>query len=167
LNAVAFKIGDYQQCADPVAAFRLRCEVRAILFEEGEMDLHEAVDVLQTDAVAGGLVEAIGQDRVQAIMAAAFGAVERPQFVPIFWPLAFVEAWTLSLPVPLPQQVREAMRRSTHAPQVTLEALMIEFQRCGLAAFDAPVNKERLSRLSAGQRDELRGRMKKSVTRDE
>jgi hypothetical protein len=52
--------------------FRERCEVRAILYEAGELELHEAVDVLQADAERTGLVEAIGQDAVQAIMAAAF-----------------------------------------------------------------------------------------------
>jgi hypothetical protein len=57
----------------PVDCFRARCEARAWLVEAGELHLHEAVDGLQADAVAGGLVEAIGQDAVQAIMAAAFG----------------------------------------------------------------------------------------------
>jgi hypothetical protein len=38
-------------------------------------DLHEAVDTLQADAEASGLVEQIGQDAVQTIMAKAFAAV--------------------------------------------------------------------------------------------
>jgi hypothetical protein len=37
-----------------------------------ELDLHEAVDVLQADAVASGLVHEIGQDEVQRIIASAF-----------------------------------------------------------------------------------------------
>jgi len=70
--------------ADPVAVggrvdsgeiFRARCEARALLFKLGELGLHEAVDQLQADAVASGLVDAIGQDRVQQIMSAAFEVV--------------------------------------------------------------------------------------------
>jgi hypothetical protein len=62
---------------DPVVVFRARCQARALLFAEGELDLHEAVDVLQADAVATGLVGSIGQDAVQAIMADAFGPVRK------------------------------------------------------------------------------------------
>jgi voltage-gated potassium channel Kch len=42
----------------------------------GAPELVEAVDALQADAIANGLVREIGQDAVQAIMAQAFG-VER------------------------------------------------------------------------------------------
>jgi hypothetical protein len=38
----------------------------------GEIDLHEAVDVLQLDAEVSGLVAEIGQDQVQQIMSDAF-----------------------------------------------------------------------------------------------
>jgi hypothetical protein len=55
--------------------FRLRCWARAYLFSVGEITLHEAVDVLQVDAEVGGLVDAVGPDAVQAMMAAAFGTV--------------------------------------------------------------------------------------------
>jgi hypothetical protein len=55
--------------------FKERCEARAILFAVGEYDLHEAVDVLQAVAEASGLVDEIGQDAVQALMAEAFGRV--------------------------------------------------------------------------------------------
>jgi hypothetical protein len=50
--------------------FELRCEVRARLYAEGEIELHD--DELQADAEQSGLVEEIGQDAVQA-MGAAFG----------------------------------------------------------------------------------------------
>jgi hypothetical protein len=56
-----------------VDAFTIRAEARAALVAAGEMSLHEAVDGLQEAAVGGELVEQIGQDEVQAIMAAAFG----------------------------------------------------------------------------------------------
>lgn len=59
----------------PVDVFRARAEGRAALFAAGELDLHEAVDALQAAAVAIGLINQIGQDRVQATLAEAFGGV--------------------------------------------------------------------------------------------
>jgi hypothetical protein len=59
----------------PVEVFTARAEARAFLWYEGYLVLHEAVDVLQADAERAGLIYAIGPDAVQAIMAAAFGAV--------------------------------------------------------------------------------------------
>ena len=53
-------------------AFWLRCWARACLVEHGMMFLQEAVDVLQDMAVSTGLVDLIGQDAIQAIMAEAF-----------------------------------------------------------------------------------------------
>ena len=58
-------------------AFRLRCWARAYLVAACALDLHEAVDVLQADAVASGLVAELGQDAVQSIMADAFREVPR------------------------------------------------------------------------------------------
>jgi len=55
-----------------VDAFRLRAEARAMLYAAGEYSLIEAVDELQASAEASGLVAGIGQDEVQAIIAAAF-----------------------------------------------------------------------------------------------
>jgi hypothetical protein len=53
--------------------FRERAWARAYPWRAGELDLHEAVDVLQRDAERDGLVKRIGQDAVQQILAAAFG----------------------------------------------------------------------------------------------
>jgi hypothetical protein len=47
---------------DPVAAFEARCEAQALLYVADELDLIEAVDGLQADAVRDGLVDVIGQD---------------------------------------------------------------------------------------------------------
>jgi hypothetical protein len=55
--------------------FRARVEARALLWQAGQIDLHEAVDKLQADAERDGLVDEIGQDEVQRVMAAAFGRV--------------------------------------------------------------------------------------------
>jgi hypothetical protein len=57
---------------DPVDVFLERAEARAYLWSIGDLDLHEAVDVLQADAERDGLVEHIGQDGVQKIIAEAF-----------------------------------------------------------------------------------------------
>jgi hypothetical protein len=46
-----------------------------MLVASSDLDLHEAVDGLQADAVASGLVDEIGQDAVQAMMSSAFAAV--------------------------------------------------------------------------------------------
>jgi hypothetical protein len=58
--------------ADPERAFRLRCWAKGKLYAEGEIDLIEAVDGLQAAAIATGVVDRIGQDAVQAILAEAF-----------------------------------------------------------------------------------------------
>jgi hypothetical protein len=63
---------------DPLVVFKARCEARALLFAAGELDLRQAVDELQDSAVKSGLVDEIGQDRVQEIMAAAFHRIARP-----------------------------------------------------------------------------------------
>jgi hypothetical protein len=62
---------------DPTEIFRARCEAKALLFAAGEIDLHDAVDGLQADAVASGLVRQIGKDAVQTIIADAFERVRR------------------------------------------------------------------------------------------
>jgi hypothetical protein len=60
---------------DPNLVLRARAEARALLWQAGEFDLHEAVDVLQRDAERDGLITAIGQDAVQAIITEAFHKV--------------------------------------------------------------------------------------------
>jgi hypothetical protein len=59
----------------PLAILRLRAWARARLWQAGELDLHEAIDTLQAAAVRDGLIAKLGQDCVQAIIAAAFAAV--------------------------------------------------------------------------------------------
>jgi hypothetical protein len=48
------------------------CEACAHLYAIGELDLHDAADVLQEHAVRHDLVDAIGEDAVQAILVEAF-----------------------------------------------------------------------------------------------
>ena len=61
---------------DPLVVFCVRCAARALLYAAGEFSLCEAVDKLQADAVRDGLVDEIGQDEVQVIMADASIACE-------------------------------------------------------------------------------------------
>src|SRR5262245_15918232 len=71
MSAAAQKPAD----ANPVQIidiFRERCQARAILVDAAAIDFHTAVDGLQEAAVASGLVDEIGQDAVQKIMADAF-----------------------------------------------------------------------------------------------
>jgi hypothetical protein len=67
--AASFEIA---QDFDPLLVFVARAEARAILFGADEFDLHEAVDPLQLYAEESGLVDRIGQDAVQQILAHAF-----------------------------------------------------------------------------------------------
>jgi hypothetical protein len=63
--------------ADPstLAVFIARAEARALLWQAGEFDLHQAVDELQAAAERDGLAAEIGQDAVQKIIADAFAKV--------------------------------------------------------------------------------------------
>jgi hypothetical protein len=61
--------------ADALEVFIARAEARALLWQAGELDLHQAVDELQAAAIASGLVAELGQDEVQRLMAEAFAAV--------------------------------------------------------------------------------------------
>jgi hypothetical protein len=76
---ISSSIPNAQAHADPVEVFTARCEARALLFANGELPLHDAVDQLQNTAVGHGLIDLIGQDAVQAIMGAAFAVVRLPE----------------------------------------------------------------------------------------
>jgi hypothetical protein len=67
MSAVAQK-----KLVDPIEVFRARCEARAYLWFVGDLDLHDAVDVLQHGAERDGLVADIGQDGVQGIIGETF-----------------------------------------------------------------------------------------------
>jgi hypothetical protein len=55
-----------------LAVFTARCEARALLWKDGELDLHQAVDELWASAVRDGLVGELGTDKVQSLLADAF-----------------------------------------------------------------------------------------------
>jgi hypothetical protein len=57
----------------PLDVLKLRAQARAILWAEGLIaTIPEAVDKLQAFAVSSGLVDAVGQDRVQQVLSDAF-----------------------------------------------------------------------------------------------
>jgi hypothetical protein len=56
-----------------VECWAARVIARSILWLDGEMDLHTAVDGAWAAAERDGLVEAFGPDEIQAAMALAFG----------------------------------------------------------------------------------------------
>jgi hypothetical protein len=60
---------------DNTRIFAALCSARATLYAAGELGLQEAVDFLQEWAVKSALVDAVGQDAVQTMMADAFMAV--------------------------------------------------------------------------------------------
>jgi uncharacterized ParB-like nuclease family protein len=68
LNSIARAIG----AADPIDCLAARADARAYLWSIGEYELAEAVDALQATAMRDGLIDRIGQDAVQAILAGAF-----------------------------------------------------------------------------------------------
>ncbi len=56
----------------PLDVFAERAAARAYLFGIGDLELAEAVDVLQHDAERDELVKRIGQDAIQKILVNAF-----------------------------------------------------------------------------------------------
>jgi hypothetical protein len=64
---------DHQSAApDPLVVFRCRAEARADLVAAGLYELQEAVDLLQADAEAQGLVARYGQDTLQEVLSQSF-----------------------------------------------------------------------------------------------
>jgi hypothetical protein len=72
-----YKDGQSELPVTPTEVFMGRAEACAALYKVRELDLHKAVDALQAAVISSGLIGQIGQDAVQAIMAAAFGEVRR------------------------------------------------------------------------------------------
>lgn len=67
---IAPPLGTYQQRLEE--AFPVLCQGHALAYSQGRLRLQDAVDTLQDWAFSRGLVELIGQDEVQRIMAEAF-----------------------------------------------------------------------------------------------
>jgi hypothetical protein len=105
---------------------------------EGELDLHDAVDVLQEFAEQSGLVAAIGQDAVQAIMANEFRPIREREW----------QAERAEQAVP---------KRKT--PPTTIEALMYSLRERGLACLSETDTRDRLRRCDGLEMQEICGRL--------
>jgi hypothetical protein len=115
---------DSRPAPDPLAVFIARCEARALLWQAGELDLHEAVDKLQADAVASGLVAQLGQDAVQAVMAKAFAAVRDNASGS-----TIVEALPDMVPNPLPESPDNCPGSRVEAPDDEYDGLSSSFAK--------------------------------------
>ena len=75
MTAAARKRAEPAARPSALEVFIARAEARALLWQAGEFDLHQAVDELQAAAERDGLVTLLGQDEVQRLMAEAFRKV--------------------------------------------------------------------------------------------
>jgi hypothetical protein len=66
---------------DLLDCFIERADARAYLWAIGEYEIAEAVDVLKHDAERDGLIERIGRDAIQQIIAAAFQRYREADYV--------------------------------------------------------------------------------------
>ena len=66
------ELGETVRPADTIEVFTALCWARAHLWRAGRLEGTDAVDVLQQWAVDHGVIERIGQDEVQRLIAEAF-----------------------------------------------------------------------------------------------
>jgi hypothetical protein len=171
-----------------LAAFASRAWARARLWRDGAFGdnrdaraLHVAVDDLQHQAVASGLVEEAGQDAVQAIMAAAFREVRQGPFgdlgeepaariATMNCPLGLCENGVCADPgfcagaraADASEAAKQpAKRAAPGTPQTTIEAIMYSVRTRGLAALKEPATLERLGRCDEQALDEIDQRIAK------
>lgn len=152
---------------DPLDVLIARARARATLYEAGEIaDLQEAVDALQAAAERDGLVDRIGQDAVQAIIADAFGPVQdapeldKPDPSAGFDPITQA-VWNEA------ERKADAARAKPNAPEreaaeSTVETLAYALRSRGVAALDEARIRERLQDLSASQLQAVIARMDKA-----
>jgi hypothetical protein len=133
--------------ANPLEVFAARAEVRAYLWAEGEIsDLIEAVDKLQADAVRDGLIAAIGQDGVQAMIGRSFAAVRQPCIA--------VEPAPDVVPDPIPEPAP-----GKHAANSTVDALVYSLRQRGCVALAERDTRRRIAALSTRQIREVIARL--------
>jgi len=132
---------------DLLDVFIERAGARAYLWSSGEYELADAVDKLQFDAKLSGLIERIGQDAVQQIIANAFWEQQAeepmlPDGVITEADIAAAERWEKQYPARRVDPITQA--RPT--PQTTIEAIMFCVRERGPPALHEPANIERLNR---------------------
>jgi hypothetical protein len=128
--------------------FRERCEARAILVNACVYDLQDAVDGLQADAERTGLVDELGQDAVQRMMAEAFAIV--PKDVSTNSTKTVNKIDTRDVADNPPKGGGKSATR-LGAPPTTVEAVMYSLRQRGPAALAESDCRRRLSDLSPDQ----------------
>ena len=189
MTAAARAIDISAGAVNELDVFELRAWARGFLWSIGEYELAEAVDQLQRDAQRDGLIERIGQDAVQQIIAAAFatfraeiragellaGMAERGErhsgsnkqnlrgsraATPVTPKLSDIGVSKSQSSVgSLWDALNEPRRFST--PQSTIKAVVYCVRTRGIAALKEPANVERLSRCDDAARAEIKRRIAK------
>jgi hypothetical protein len=131
---------------------KLRAWARAYLWHAGEYSLHEAVDVLQHDAARDGLIKAVGQDGVQAILAAAFQPFHDTQEQTADH-LAMAQCATDAISL----ESKQTQRRRT--PRTTVEAILYCVRTRGISALKQAANLDRLSHCDPAARTQINKRI--------
>ncbi len=149
---------------------RLRAWARAHLYAEGELDLLDAVDALQSAAEHYGLVAELGQDAIQQIIADAFRPVHEalgdfdavPDESPDFDQYEGLTGTFRAACVEADRAIAERKRNapepapmSPHAAASTVDALAYSLRTHGTAALRDPDNQRRLAELSVAQIEAL------------
>jgi hypothetical protein len=169
-------------------AFTARCWARAQLWLNGAYGntqdasaLHTALDDLQRQAVTSGLVAEVGQDTVQAIMAATFkefregpcgdlGEEPAARTATMNCPLGLCENGVCADPGfcagaraadTLEAAKKPAKQAAPSTPQTTIEAIMYAVRSRGLTALKEPDTLERLGRCDERALDEIDQRIAK------
>ena len=137
-----------------LTVFTARCQAKALLWQAGEIDLHDAIDELQGAAVRDGLVAELGQDEVQRPMADAFTA--NPSLFDVELSSAFIDEIER---VCYEVNAQAAGERHNRAAASTVEALMLALRSRGAAALAEPETRRRLADLSSAQVREILARL--------
>jgi hypothetical protein len=145
MNAPVRNIQKITPRVDLLDAFTERAGARAYLWAIGEYEMAEAVDQLQYDAKRDGLIERIGQDAVQQILADAFAPYQQ------------IERYC-DAPGPPPAHTAEGQelkRAAKIAPKEavasTVDALHYELCTHGIAQLENSNCRRRLADLSTEQ----------------
>jgi hypothetical protein len=154
---------DHTTMPTPLDTFIERAEARGLLWSIGELDLSEAVDALRAFAVSCGLVNMIGQDRVQQIITDAFVGLRMSE-PKIKWEDLERRRRQLATLGPLWEELNDPRQHPT--PPATVEAIMFAVRQRGLGALKEPANEERLLRCDEAAMKQIRERIERMREKD-
>jgi hypothetical protein len=171
----------------PLEVLIARAEARALLWQLGELGLHDAVDELQAAGERDGLVAELGQDLLQGFMATAFAAMRddlpTDELVPIDETFVETRRAADERRARAPPDARLGHLRARMADDVslerawrelnsapcaaasTVEALMFSLRERGAAALSEADCRHRLADLSSVQIREVIARLMKLRSR--